>query len=76
MFEKEMTMGNPDHDQKLQLVPVQSERASHSARRWFNQIVMQRSRGSKPGWVHLPDRVWRRNSALLMSMHERKEYDG
>jgi hypothetical protein len=71
-----MTMGSPDHSQKLQLVPVLRERDRYSIRRWFDQIAMQRSMGSKPGWIHLPDRVWRRNSALLMSMHERKGFDG
>ena len=25
---------------------------------------------TKPEWVNLPDRVWRRNSALIMSLHE------
>ncbi len=25
---------------------------------------------TKPAWVNLPDRVWRRNSALILSLHE------
>lgn len=68
----------PDHDPQLQLAPVQNDSPIHPGRRWFNQIVMQSSDSvlqNKPGWVHLPDRVWRRNSALLMSMHERKRFD-
>lgn len=23
----------------------------------------------KPDWVHVPDRVWKRNSALILSLH-------
>jgi hypothetical protein len=30
----------------------------------------QRSLGTQPDWAHLPARVWRRNSALLNSLHE------
>jgi hypothetical protein len=71
-------MRYPDHDPQRQLATVQSAGTIGRGRRWFNQIVMQRShcaRQSKPAWVHLPDRVWRRNSALLMSMHECKRFD-
>ncbi|MGD8912205.1 MAG: hypothetical protein PVJ68_05590 [Candidatus Thiodiazotropha sp.] len=68
-------MRYPGHDPQLQLMPVQSDSSNNPGRRWFNQIVMQSSLQGKPGWVHLPDRVWRRNSALLMSMHERKQFD-
>jgi hypothetical protein len=71
-------MGYPDHDPQLLLAPVQSESTINPGRRWFNQIVMQSSHSvfqNKPAWLHLPDRVWRRNSALLMSMHERKRFD-
>jgi hypothetical protein len=25
---------------------------------------------AKPSWVHLPDRVWRRHSALIMHQYE------
>ena len=49
------------------------------SRRWLNALVAQyvQSKGSeKPMWVHLPDRVWQRQSALLMSLHERDRYDG
>lgn len=28
----------------------------------------------KPDHVHVPDRVWRRHSALIMSMNEHKHY--
>jgi hypothetical protein len=63
---------------ELQLTPVSnnSEEVSRS-RRWFNQIVMQCSHpvlGRKPDWVHLPDRVWQRQSALLVSLHEQKRH--
>jgi hypothetical protein len=64
-----------DHDTQCQLALVQSNSSVNPGRRWLNQIVMQCSVQRKPGWVHLPDRVWRRNSALLMSMHERKRFD-
>lgn len=49
------------------------------SRRWLNALVAQyvQSKGcEKPMWVHLPDRVWQRQSALLMSLHERDLYDG
>jgi hypothetical protein len=49
------------------------------SRRWLNALVAQyvQSKASeKPMWVHLPDRVWQRQSALLMSLHERDLYDG
>jgi hypothetical protein len=67
-----------EHDPQLQLAPVQSDCSINPGRRWFNQIVMQCSHSvlySKPDWVHLPDRVWRRNSALLVSMHECKRFN-
>lgn len=28
----------------------------------------------KPEGVHLPDRVWRRHSAMIISMNEQKKY--
>jgi hypothetical protein len=65
-----------DHEPQLPRLPVQSGSRIKSARLRFNQILMQRCMGRKPGWVHLPDRVWRRNSALLMCIHERKHFDG
>jgi hypothetical protein len=43
--------------------------------RWFNQAIArcaQPARRDKPLWVHLPDRVWQRQSALLVSLHEMK----
>ena len=30
---------------------------------------------AKPESVHLPERVWRRHSALIMSIQERKQYE-
>jgi hypothetical protein len=56
------------------LAPVSNESGMSRGRRWFNQVVMQCSHPmlrSKPDWVHLPDRVWRRQSALLVSLHQR-----
>jgi hypothetical protein len=47
----------------------------HRGWRWFNQVVAQCAlpvRRHKPLWVHLPDRVWQRQSALLVSLHELK----
>jgi hypothetical protein len=76
---KEKPMRYEDYQPELQLAPVTSESTSSPGRRWFNQIVMHSSSPllqSKPDWVHLPDRVWRRNSALLMSLHQRKRTDG
>ncbi|WP_275098899.1 hypothetical protein [Sedimenticola hydrogenitrophicus] len=32
----------------------------------------QRSVGTQPDWAHLPERLWRRNSALLNSLHEKQ----
>lgn len=65
-------MGYPDHDPQRQLVLVRSDSTIDPGPRWLKQIVRQHFMGSKPGWMHLPDRVWRRNSALLMSMQERR----
>lgn len=59
---------------QLQLAPMTTDGVVQRGRRWLNQVVMQCSHPmlrSKPGWVHLPDRVWRRQSALLVSLHER-----
>jgi hypothetical protein len=71
-------MNYDPYDPQLQLTPVASDTEMSSSmsrgRRWFNQVVMQCSHPmlrSKPDWVHLPDRVWRRQSALLVSLHER-----
>jgi hypothetical protein len=64
-----------DHDSRCRSVPVHTERSIKPRRRWMNQVVAQCSWWSKPQWVHLPDRVWRRNSALLISIHERKHLD-
>ncbi|MES9990864.1 MAG: hypothetical protein ABW098_02860 [Candidatus Thiodiazotropha sp.] len=72
-------MGYQDFEPELQLAPVTSDQGITSTRSWFNQIVMHSSRPvlqNKPDWVHLPDRVWHRNSALLMSLHQRKRLDG
>jgi hypothetical protein len=67
-------MSYDQYDPQLQLAPVSRDSDMSRGRRWFNQVVMQCShpvlRG-KPDWVHLPDRVWRRQSALLVSLHER-----
>jgi hypothetical protein len=30
---------------------------------------------AKPETVHLPERVWRRHSALIMSIQERRQYE-
>jgi hypothetical protein len=72
-------MSNDPYDPKfqpeLQLVPVTSEPQPGIGRRFLNQVVTQITqpvKRSKPEWVHLPDRVWQRQSALLVSMHERK----
>jgi len=48
---------------------------AHRGWRWFNHVVAQcalPARRRKPRWVHLPDRVWQRQSALLVSLHELK----
>ena len=71
-------MRYPDHDQQLQLATVSRDRSINPGRRWFSQIALQCAHPAlqgKPDWVHLPDRMWRRNSALLMSLHERKRVD-
>lgn len=68
-----------DRKRQFQLVPLTGGCGINSRRRWFNQIMMHRTQSilhCKPDWVHLPDRVWHRNSALLMSLHERKRIDG
>ena len=66
-------------DNELQLMPVTSEADGMSrGRRWFNQVVTHYANArarSKPHWVHLPDRVWQRQSALLVSLHERKRHN-
>jgi hypothetical protein len=62
------------NEPQLQLAPMPNESSMSRGRRWFSQVVMQCSHPmlrSKPDWVHLPDRVWRRQSALLVSLHER-----
>ncbi|MGD8909397.1 MAG: hypothetical protein PVF13_07245 [Chromatiales bacterium] len=62
------------NDVTLKLAPVSNQGAMSRGRRWFSQVVMQCSHPllqSKPDWVHLPDRVWRRQSALLVSLRER-----
>ncbi|MES9813984.1 MAG: hypothetical protein ABW161_14305 [Candidatus Thiodiazotropha sp.] len=44
------------------------------ARRWFQGMVGQSVRPPSPGkplGVHLPERVWQRQFALLMSLHDR-----
>ncbi len=67
-------MSYDQYDLQLQLAPVSHDSDMSRGRRWFNQVVMQCSHPvlrSKPDWVRLPDRVWRRQSALLMSLHER-----
>lgn len=43
-------------------------------RSWINQVLMQYAKPaarSKPEWLHLPNRVWSRQSALLVSLHQR-----
>ncbi|WP_428623312.1 hypothetical protein [Sedimenticola sp.] len=37
--------------------------------RWL-QSRQRRSTHSQPDWTHLPVRVWRRNSALMVTLHE------
>jgi len=71
-------MSHDPYEPQLQLVPVTSESGLSRGRRWFNQVVMQCSHPTlrnKPEWVHLPDRVWQRQSALLVSLRERKRHD-
>lgn len=68
---------DPAFQPELQLAPVTSEPEPSRGRRWLNQVVTQVAqpmRHGKPGWVHLPDRVWQRQSALLVSLHERKRH--
>jgi hypothetical protein len=68
---------DPQFQPELQLSPVTSERTVGRGRRWFNQVVMQCSHPvsqRKPDWVHLPERVWQRQSALLVSLRERKRH--
>ncbi|MBT2971105.1 MAG: hypothetical protein KME56_15675 [Candidatus Thiodiazotropha sp. (ex Ctena orbiculata)] len=72
-------MDYEDYEPQFQLAPVISDHGSNPARRWFTQIVMHGCRPmqqGKPDWVQLPDRVWHRNSALLMSLRQRKRIDG
>jgi hypothetical protein len=68
---------DPKFQPELQLLPVSTEPAVSTGRRWLNQVVTQitqPTRYNKPEWVHLPERVWQRQSALLVSMHERKRH--
>jgi hypothetical protein len=67
-------MRNDQYAPQLQLAPVSNDGGMSRGRRWLNRVVKQCSHPllrSKPGWIHLPDRVWRRQSALLVSLHER-----
>ena len=62
---------------ELQLAAVTSGPEPGISRRWLNQVVSritQPIRHNKPEWGHLPDRVWQRQSALLVCMHERKRH--
>jgi hypothetical protein len=68
---------DPKYQPELQLAPVTSGSEPGIGRRWLSQVVTQIAqpmRRSKPEWVHLPDRVWQRQSALLVSLHERKRH--
>ena len=56
----------------VRLASVTGDTGMSRCRRWFNYVVMQCSQPPAPGkpdWVRLPDRVWRRRSALLVSLH-------
>lgn len=56
-------------------LPLQRTSNLRRGWRWFNNVVAQCAqpvRRDKPLWVHLPNRVWQRQSALLVSMHELK----
>lgn len=41
----------------------------------WRKLRPQRLVGAQPDWVHLPERVWRRNSAWLNSLHEQRLRD-
>jgi hypothetical protein len=64
----ELTTGMP------QAIPLHAATIGRGWR-WFNHVLAQCAlpvRRDKPYWVHLPDRVWKRQSALLVSLHELK----
>ncbi len=70
-------MSHEQFEPQLQLVEVSSDSGLSAGRRWFNQVVLQCSHPAlrgKPDWVRLPDRVWQRQSALLVSLRERKRH--
>ena len=57
----------------LSVLPLHRPSQVRRGWRWFNQAIArcaQPVRRDKPLWVHLPDRVWQRQSALLTSLHE------
>ncbi|WP_199930418.1 hypothetical protein [Sedimenticola thiotaurini] len=41
-------------------------------RRWLHGLRQRPSAGVQPAWTHLPHRLWQRNSALLVLLHERQ----
>ena len=64
-------------DQTTTLLPGNASLAARSvhgrAKDWFRNWLLKRRRTrivNKPDWVHVPDRVWRRQSALIMCLHE------
>lgn len=40
---------------------------------WLKQWQSSRQMADKPAGLQVPDRVWRRHSALLLSLHEQRQ---
>ena len=55
-------------------------RVSGACRRCVAKVTcgreQYRASRRRPEWVHLPDRVWRRNSALLVSLYQEQRDHG
>lgn len=54
---------------------LSSNQAAVRCRVWIRRWLQSRQRLSQraqPDWNHLPDRLWRRNSALLVLLHDRQ----
>jgi hypothetical protein len=63
-------------NQIVQLLPpgaTSDSSGAGMARGWFKTWLLGRRRvrtANKPDWIYVPDRVWRRQSALIMCLHE------
>lgn len=49
--------------------------AGARCRLWLQRWLLSRQRlahRAQPDWTHLPNRLWQRNSALLVLLHDRQ----